>query len=348
MLLLDTDSKDLAAMIFKRGDGSIPAQNTLAIPLRAPKDYRADSKRFLEWLSRRWLYNIPRSLQTEGLRPFGRLAFVDHCPKILDRLCSALQTATSEEAVDRSRQTTGLEFAGESPNVFVVASLAGGTGSGVALDLGYAVRKVLGELQLPDQRVFGVLTHSTSRKAASRDLAIANTLAALQELRHFGGASRLFSLAIPPAICRRSMKTTPRSMRPTSSTSATSWVTASSSRPPIGWPSTCTKTRSRRAPSFSTSRAASRGTERTRIRSRPIGCAPSGSRFSTRRTSSRNKTDGLHAPSGESAQDTQTDVEDTQRLTARRHRWPTNAAALPPSSSPAEAPGGRWFSLLPK
>ena len=186
MLLLDTDSKDLAGMIFKRGDGSIPAQNTVAIPLRAPKDYRADSKRLLEWLSRRWLYNIPRSLQTEGLRPFGRLAFVDHCPKILDRLSSVLQTATSEEAIDHSRQTTGLEFASEAPNVFVVASLAGGTGSGVAFDLGYAVRKILGELQLPDQRVFGILTHSTSRKAASRDLAVANTLAALQELRHFG------------------------------------------------------------------------------------------------------------------------------------------------------------------
>ena len=44
MLLLDTDSKDLSSLIFKRGSGSIPARNTLAIPLRAPKDYRADSQ----------------------------------------------------------------------------------------------------------------------------------------------------------------------------------------------------------------------------------------------------------------------------------------------------------------
>jgi len=186
MLLLDTDSKDLAAMTFRRGDGAIPAQNTLAIPLRAAKDYRPDSKRMLEWLSRRWLYNIPRSLQTEGLRPLGRLAFVDHCPKVLDRLRSAISSATGEEALAQSRQTTGLDFSAEPPTVFVIASLAGGTGSGIALDLGYAVRKVLGELGLPDQRVYGVLTHSTSRKASSRDLAVANTLAGLQELRHFG------------------------------------------------------------------------------------------------------------------------------------------------------------------
>lgn len=187
MLLLDTDSKDLSAMIFKRGGASIPAKNALALPLRAAQDYRANSKRLLQWLSRRWLYNIPRSLQTEGVRPMGRLAFVDHSATVFDRLRATLQTALSDEAIDHCRQTTGLDFTPESPNVFVIASLAGGTGSGMAIDLGYAVRKVLGELQLPDQRVFGILTHSTSRKAASRDLAVVNTLSALQELRHFGG-----------------------------------------------------------------------------------------------------------------------------------------------------------------
>jgi hypothetical protein len=192
LLLLDTDARELSAAIFKRGGGSIPASQTVALPLRPPKDYRPDSKRFLEWLSRRWLYNIPRSLQTEGLRPMGRLAFVDHSAKVYDRLYPTLQTAMSEEAIETSRQTTKLEFAAESPNVFVVASLAGGTGSGIAIDLGYAVRKILTELQLPDERVFGVLTHATSRKAASRDLAVVNTLAALQELRQFGGRRGYF------------------------------------------------------------------------------------------------------------------------------------------------------------
>jgi serine/threonine protein kinase len=192
MLLLDTDSRDLSSTIFKRGGFSIPVQSTLALPLRAPKDYRADSKRHLEWLSRRWLYNIPRSLQTEGLRPIGRLAFVDHAPKIFDRLQRVLQNATSAESIEHTRQLTKLDFAPDAPNVFVVASIAGGTGSGIALDLGYAVRKVLAELQLPDQRVFGILTHATSRKAASRDLAVVNTLAALQELRQFGARHGYF------------------------------------------------------------------------------------------------------------------------------------------------------------
>lgn len=192
LLLLDTDAKELSAAIFKRGGGSIPASQTLALPLRPPKDYRSDSKRFLEWLSRRWLYNIPRSLQTEGLRPMGRLAFVDHSAKVYDRLYHTLQCALGDEALETSRQTTKLDFAAEAPNVFIVASLAGGTGSGFAIDLGYAVRKILAELQLPDQRVIGLLTHATSRKAASRDLAIVNTLAALQELRQFGNRRGYF------------------------------------------------------------------------------------------------------------------------------------------------------------
>ena len=93
--------------------------------------------------------------------------------------------ASSDLALEESRQTTGLNFRSEPPNVFVIASLAGGTGGGVVLDLGYAVRKTLRGLGLSDQAVTGILIHSTGRKAASRDLAIPCTLACLQELKHF-------------------------------------------------------------------------------------------------------------------------------------------------------------------
>ena len=46
--------------------GHLRPEETLAMPLRRSQDYREDSRQILEWLSRRWLYNIPRSLQTEG------------------------------------------------------------------------------------------------------------------------------------------------------------------------------------------------------------------------------------------------------------------------------------------
>jgi serine/threonine protein kinase len=347
MLLLDTDSKDLATTIFRRSDGSIPAQNTLAIPLRGSKDYRADSKRLLEWLGRRWLYNIPRSLQTEGMRPFGRLAFVDHCPKILDGLSNALQLATSAEAVDRSQQTTGFDFDGDAPNVFIVASLAGGTGSGVAIDLGYAVRKVLGELGLPDQRVYGLLTHSTSRKAASRDLAVANTLAALQELRHFGGRRGYFpgdpSCDLPAVYENHATFNETYLLHLGNELGDREFESATDRLAEYLYQNVLTP-----AAGFSTSRAASRETGTKRIRSQPIGCALSGLRFSTRRTRNRNKRNRLTRRAERPRTTPQLTLTIPNSWPGACRPWRTSAAVLAPSSSVAGALAGRWLSVPPK
>ena len=71
--------------------GRLRPEETLAMPLRRSQDYREDSRQILEWLSRRWLFNIPRSLQTEGLRPLGRLALVDHAEQVTARLKQAIE-----------------------------------------------------------------------------------------------------------------------------------------------------------------------------------------------------------------------------------------------------------------
>jgi len=192
MLLLDTDSKALATAMFKRGSRTIPARNTLAIPLRSPKDYRSESRSILEWLSRRWLYNIPRSLQTEGLRPLGRLAFVDHSDQILSQLEKLITTAVSPQSLAASQSVSGLPFEAGPPRIFIVASVSGGTGSGAVVDMGYAVRKVLGDLNLPDAGVCGVLLHSTGLRAETLDLSVANTLAAVSEIFHFGAVGSCY------------------------------------------------------------------------------------------------------------------------------------------------------------
>ena len=85
------------------------------MPLRKPEEYRADSGKLLQWLSRRWLYNIPRSLETEGLRPLGRLALVDHGVKLRELLRSHL-TRIAEPARRRGiRRTDGLEMPRSAP-----------------------------------------------------------------------------------------------------------------------------------------------------------------------------------------------------------------------------------------
>ena len=73
LLAIDTDTESLAERTQEGDDSGLTPRNSLALPLRRSEEYRGGSVKLLEWMSRRWLYNIPRSLQTEGLRPLGRL-----------------------------------------------------------------------------------------------------------------------------------------------------------------------------------------------------------------------------------------------------------------------------------
>jgi eukaryotic-like serine/threonine-protein kinase len=190
MLLLDTDRKAITAAT--QGDEAevLRHHEALAMPLRRPQDYREESDALLKWLSRRWLYNIPRSLETEGRRPLGRLAFVDHSRDVMQSLRSLIGSITSKEALTASREETGMEFRAEVPRIFVVTSISGGSGSGMVLDIAYAVRTLLAELGLSDKGLTGLLCHCTSPNPAERDLAIANAYACLTELQHYGATSR--------------------------------------------------------------------------------------------------------------------------------------------------------------
>ncbi len=185
ILAIDSDRSALAQACSATDASALNASETLTLPLRRAQDYRAESNKFLSWMSRRWIYNIPRSLQTEGLRPLGRLAMVDHAEKLMQRLRDAIGVLSDEAAIRESTKSSKLEFEVASPRVFIVASIAGGTGSGMVLDVAYAVRQILSEHGHPDDGVCGILTHHTDRRASAHDLSIANTLACLAELKHF-------------------------------------------------------------------------------------------------------------------------------------------------------------------
>lgn len=200
-LLFDTDPATLR--IAEQGvEGALVADETLYLPLRKPADYRNASDKLLSWLSRRWLYNIPRSLRTDGLRPLGRLAYVDHAAKIERRLHQALETMMLPDAMARTSQTVGLPPREVVPRVFIVSSICGGTGGGMLLDLAYAVRRVLGDLSLPADGLCGMMLHATFQKSQANDLRKANAYAVLTELNHFlegGGAFRSGPTEILPA-----------------------------------------------------------------------------------------------------------------------------------------------------
>ena len=160
------------------------AADTLLLRMRTTQEYREGSPQLLKWLSRRWLYNISRAPRTSGWRPLGRLALVDCADQVSDRLRTAIQELASAEILARSSEITNTPFAGK-PMIVLMASLSGGTGSGMVLDLAYAVRKLAAELKLGSYDLRGVLLHATDQDPDSQDLARANSFACLTELAHY-------------------------------------------------------------------------------------------------------------------------------------------------------------------
>ncbi len=186
-LALETDPQSLAQVSADSFDGALRFHESLLLPLKDPQEYRAKSKLLLEWMNRRWLYNIPRSRKTEGIRALGRLAFVDHFTSIVDALRTALATAMAPDSLDATSRRTGTPFVAGPPRVYVIGSTTGGTGSGMLLDLGYTLRTLFKKMEITDAQLCGILTCATPLRAKARDLAVANTVALLGELKQFSG-----------------------------------------------------------------------------------------------------------------------------------------------------------------
>jgi hypothetical protein len=183
-LLLDTDAKALAEAARRQAPGFTPGE-TLHLPLRLPQHYRERSQLLLQWLSRRWLYNIPRSLKTEGLRPLGRLALVDHARDVVRAIRQAISQATDAGALSNGKDSGENEFRRDAVRVFVVASISGGTGGGMVLDVAFAARAVLNQLGLAETELVGVMMHATGRDSRHSELARVNAFAWLTEYEHF-------------------------------------------------------------------------------------------------------------------------------------------------------------------
>jgi serine/threonine protein kinase len=156
------------------------------LPLKKPEDYRDSGDQLMRWLGHRWIYNIPRSLHTEGLRPLGRLALIDNAKRASARIREVLKSITSPASLEAAAKQTKLPIVDSSPLIYVVAAISGGTGSGMILDLAYAVRQALAEEGIASARICGILLHGTSRHAAEKKLSIANSYACLRELHAYG------------------------------------------------------------------------------------------------------------------------------------------------------------------
>jgi eukaryotic-like serine/threonine-protein kinase len=137
------------------------------------------------WMGNDMLYRIPRLPATAGIRCFGRLALLDHAPALAQRMRKDLEAILADAAIDDAAQRTGLEIRSRSPRVYVAASLGGGTGSGMLIDLAYLLRSEMQQAGIDNPHLTGFLLAPTVDNRPQGTHGVANSFAALAELNHW-------------------------------------------------------------------------------------------------------------------------------------------------------------------
>ncbi len=171
-VLIDTDLATLDSMRDNEIESSVGPCELVCTPLKSPREYRDSGTERLSTISRRWIYNVPRSATTEGMRPLGRLALVDHGQEVAKRLARAIAQLV---------QISG----GATPRVYVVGSLTGGTSSGMYLDVVHLLRHLLDDAGLEDADILSLLSTTPLQADPGYPLALFDAHAALIEMNHF-------------------------------------------------------------------------------------------------------------------------------------------------------------------
>jgi serine/threonine protein kinase len=188
MLYVDTDPEALRTAT--RGDPATALSFGEVLPARLnrpshylkPRDGRVQVE---TWLDPQMLYRIPRSQVTTGLRALGRLAFCDNYPMIRRRVSETLAAVCDPEALPLAARQTRLGLRSNRPRVYVITSLAGGTGGGMFLDVAYLVRSLLKAAGYAEPDASALLLLPAMDRDPARTLSQGNAYAALTELNHF-------------------------------------------------------------------------------------------------------------------------------------------------------------------
>jgi serine/threonine protein kinase len=198
LMYIDTDPDDVRDALRGLTGPPISPNEALLIRLSRPSHYLKmrdgrEARKLLDgWFDNQMLYRIPRTQLTTGLRALGRLAFCDTYAAIARRLREELQACSAPQSLAAADRATGLGIRRYRPRVYVVTSLAGGTGSGMFLDLAYVVRHVLRELASGEPDVVGLCFVPAVQRNSAHVMAIGNTFAALTELSHFTESGHTF------------------------------------------------------------------------------------------------------------------------------------------------------------
>lgn len=199
-LFIDTDQESLdEATVARPLDrlAKVKPENVFPTKLNRAAHYtkpRLSGRMLTEgWFDQQLIYRIPRGLQTGGVRLYGRLAFFDHFRPLMAKVQSELEAAVAADAMARAEARTALAPRTNRPCVYIVAGAAGGTGSGMFLDLAYAVRGRLQRMGYEHPDVFGVLIVPEVQPGKTPPQVLANAYATLSELAHYTRPDTTFS-----------------------------------------------------------------------------------------------------------------------------------------------------------
>jgi serine/threonine protein kinase len=195
LLLLDTDPEVMRAASQGKRGAVLATNEVLLMPLNRPSHYlrpRAEGgSRFEEWINQRMLYRIPRSQVTAGVRALGRLAFCDNYRVLLRRLQLDLDSILEPKVLREAATQTKLGMRSNRPRIYLVASLGGGTGSGMFLDLAYSVRALLKQYGYEQADIVAILLVPKT-DGTQAPMMLGNAFAALTELRYYATPGTVF------------------------------------------------------------------------------------------------------------------------------------------------------------
>lgn len=185
-LYLDTDTEDLRRALQKPPTLSTEETVLTRLPAAGPGGRSGDSLTPLPGITLQTLSRPTRHSATAWSRLLGRLSLLDQGRTLRTKLRAELEAL-------RALQGPAPHGGGQALRVYVVASLEGGTGSGMFLDLAYLVRALLKHQGLEDPQVIGLLALPAEDPGTVADpLQLANTYAALTELHHFSAPTTAF------------------------------------------------------------------------------------------------------------------------------------------------------------
>lgn len=197
-LCIDTDPEAVNLGMRGAPEVALTRAEVHQLPLQPVINYRRRAMEALwEWLPREKLYAMPRSLQTQGSRALGRLAFSENQQRLLARLKREIQEVTNADVLYQAVSQTGLALRDHTPRIFVIAA-AGGGGSGMLADLGFALRRLLALLRHPNAPVTCFLLAGAPSDPASPRTELANLHATLTELNHYSDPAVTFGAQYGP------------------------------------------------------------------------------------------------------------------------------------------------------